>query len=521
MNSMKQGVKGAPEQGSEIGYVVGENTSDSFQFAVPSTISLKKWEYVSLDTEDGRVIGRIDRIISRSDLLNEGIGYESTKKYVDNRIYDEVSVCHARTLGIIRDGEIELSRRLIRPGTPVFRSSDTELRSLFGFSGEIGLHLGDLVDREDVPVMVNINGLRRHLSILAQTGAGKSNSAAVIIEELLKKGASIIVLDPHADYALMRKKRDGTHFSDYVKIFRTPFSTGRYGGDSVGIVSDFTIRFTDLEADDLCEIMDIKESWTNLRRIVDEMLLKPGSRANLSSFLSSVDELEADDRSKIVGRIRLLTRIKDMFGSQSTPLSEFLSPGQLTVLDLSGVDQYLANYFAYRVTSTVFEAKTTSEFTPPVFLVVEEAHIFVPPNSRWPISSLIKKIASEGRKFGMFLIVITQRPGKIDPDVLSQCNSSIIMRITNPLDQKAVLESGERISENIIRDLPSLNVGEAIITGEFTKTPCIIKVRLRETMEGGGDIDLVGELERSREERDKKYNVEDNRKHISDLMEGL
>ncbi len=483
-----------------------------------SNTTIKKWEYVSVITDQSELIGRIEKVISRSDLLNEGLGFESASKYVSNRIFDEVSVCHVRSLGILRDGNIELSRDLVKPGSPVIRSSRETLQELFGFGQERGLYLGDLVDREDVPVNVDMNGFRRHLAILAQTGAGKSNAAAVIMEELLKKGASIIVLDPHADYVLMRKKEDGKFFSDAIKIFRTPFSTGRYGTESKGFVEEFMINFQDLDADDLSDIMDIKEEWTTLRRVVEDLVNVPGSRKSLNSFISALDSLPEEDRSRISGRVRLLNKIKDIFGEKSTSTAEYLSPGQLTILDLSGMDQFLANYFSYRVIEDIYEKKSGSEYTTPVFLVVEEAHNFVPPASRWHISSMIKKIASEGRKFGIFLIVITQRPGKIDQDVLSQCNSEIIMRITNPLDQKAVLESGERISAHIIDDLPSLNVGEAIITGEFTRIPSIIKVRKRETMEGGGDVDIVGELEKARNERDKRFSVDENRKHISNLF---
>lgn len=506
------------EQESSIGYVVGENSSDYFRFVMDSSTRVRKWEYVSVISDGYELIGRIDKVISRSDLLNEGLGFESASKYVSNKIYDEVSVCHVRSLGILRNGQIELSRDLVKPGSPVVRSSRDTLRSLFGFEADRGLYLGDLVDRDDVPVNVDLNGFRRHLAILAQTGAGKSNAAAVIMEELLKKGASVIVLDPHADYVLMRKTREGSFYSDAIKIFRTPFSTGRYGSDSKGFVEEFVIKFQDLEADDLSDIMDIKEEWTTLRRVVEDLLTVPGSKISLNSFISAVDQLSEDDRSKISGRLRLLNKIKDIFGDKSTSTGEYLSPGQLTILDLSGMDQFLANYFSYRVIQDIYEKKSSTEYTTPVFLVVEEAHNFVPPYSKWHISSLIKKIASEGRKFGIFLIVITQRPGKIDQDVLSQCNSEIIMRITNPLDQKAVLESGERISEHVIQDLPSLNVGEAIITGEFTKIPSIIKVRRRETMEGGGDIDIVGELGKAKEQRDKRYSVDENRKHISGLF---
>lgn len=116
---------------------------------------------------------------------------------------------------------------------------------------------------------------------------------------------------------------------------------------------------------------------------------------------------------------------------------------------------------------------------------------------------LVKKIAAEGRKFGIFLAIITQRPGKIDQDVLSQCNSQIILRITNPVDQKAILESSENMSASLMEDLPSLDIGEAIIIGEIVKMPTIAKIRQRETEEGGVDVDITELLKKAREEAEK------------------
>jgi len=125
----------------------------------------------------------------------------------------------------------------------------------------------------------------------------------------------------------------------------------------------------------------------------------------------------------------------------------------------------------------------------------------------------------------LFLIIISQRPSKIDPDVLSQCNSQMILRITNPGDQEAVRVSSERMSEDLLRDLPGLNVGEAVIVGEVVKAPVMVRIRPRETMEGGADIDVISKLaeaSREAEEGEKRLleRVDEERKHIKELIEG-
>ncbi|KKL53117.1 hypothetical protein LCGC14_2278630, partial [marine sediment metagenome] len=103
-------------------------------------------------------------------------------------------------------------------------------------------------------------------------------------------------------------------------------------------------------------------------------------------------------------------------------------------------------------------------------------------------------------KFGIFLILITQRPYKIDQDALSQCNSQFILRITNPEDQNAISASSEKLSSNLLQDLPGLNRGEAVIVGNLTRAPVMVKIRRRNTREGGSDIDVIGRLHEARDE---------------------
>ena len=487
-----------------LGYIVGENSSDRFTFVIGEKAEVSKCEYVFIPGENLAVLGRIEKVVSRSELLNTGMDYDSIKKYVDSRLGDQVFLCQARSLGSVTGGRIKLSRRIIPPGSVVVKATAEVLRSALGAEVENSLEIGYLIDREDVPVSVDINGLRRHLAILAQTGAGKSNAAAVLMEELVSKGASILVLDPHADYALMRSGEAGLIYAQDIRLFSTPLSSGRYGASVSGIAQEFAIRFEDLESDEISDIMGIKEEWSNLRRIVDDARKNMKPPRDVESFIAAAKDLKPEDSAKLAGRIRFLNKIKIIFSENTTPMDEYFAPGQLSILDLSGMDQSLANYFANRVLDTIYESKVESTSRLPVFVFVEEAHNFVPPGSKTLISQTIRKIAAEGRKFGIFLVVMSQRPGKLDQDVLSQCNSEIILRITNPLDQKAILESSESISESMLDDLPSLNVGEAILTGQFVRIPTLVQIKKRETLEGGGDVDLIDSLRESREIRRKR-----------------
>lgn len=494
------------ESGSEpVGFTVGENSSDTFTFVVGENAEISKWEYVHIPGAKLGVLGRIEEVLSRSELLNRGMDFESVKKYVESQLGDRVFLCRAKSLGSVTEDGIMLSRRFIPPGSPVLKASAEVLQKALGYDPEISLGIGNLIDRDDVSISVDINGLRRHLAILAQTGAGKSNAAAVLMEGLVQKGASILVIDPHADYALMRSGTPGRKYAEDIKLFRTPLSSGRYSTSEGGLAKEFTIRFEELDSDEISEIMGIREEWSNLRGIVDVMRNSMKPPRDLKSFIAAASELKPEDQRKISGRLRILNKIRSIFSDASTPMEDYFAPGQLSILDLSGMDQALSNYFANRVLSTIYESKVDSSKDLPIFVFVEEAHNFVPPGARTTISQTIRKIAAEGRKFGIFLVVMSQRPGKLDQDVLSQCNSEIILRITNPLDQKAILESSESISESMLSDLPSLNVGEAILTGQFIRIPTLVRIRKRDTMEGGGDVDLIAMLKSSRETRSKKH----------------
>ena len=515
---MKPEGRDVQESEYKLGYVVGINTSDSFRFVIPEDANLKKWEYVYIDLQDRKILGRIEGIQSKSDLLNEGLDYESVSKYVSTHLEYSTSVCIAKTLGLVEGDRIELSRELIKPGTPVYRAPSDLLERVFRTSDEEALDIGYLADRPDVRVSVNINGMRRHVAIIAQTGAGKSHTAGVLMEELLKKGASIVVLDPHADYVLMRRDRSGKHYQNDIKIFRTPLSTGRYDTSQNGVVDQFTLKFSDLDADDLSQIMGIKESWVSLRKAVENALSKMHGRKDFQEFMNTVENLDPEDYKKLAGRLRFLSKVKSIFSERTTDMTDYLSPGLMSVLDLSGLDQFLANYFSLRVLTAMMEAKMSGQYKYPIFVFIEEAHNFIPPKSQTEIAQIIRKIASEGRKFGLFLVIITQRPGKIDQDILSQCNSEIILRVTNPLDQSAIIESGESISESILQDLPSLNIGEAILVGQFVKMPVNVKIRQRESMEGGGDVDLVPLLKEALGEREKKKSAQEDLKRVSRIL---
>jgi len=183
-----------------------------------------------------------------------------------------------------------------------------------------------------------------------------------------------------------------------------------------------------------------------------------------------------------------------IFETEGTPIEEIAAVNQLTVLDLSDSDERLSETIIAVLCRKIFDARKQyvkdgeGGFNTPAFIIVEEAHNFAPRSTeeRQIISrNILKRIAREGRKFGVGLCIVSQRPSKLDSDVLSQCNTQIIMKIVNPADQEYIRQSVESVTEDVVKDLPALARGEAIISGSAINLSVPVKIRQRTTAVGG------------------------------------
>jgi DNA helicase HerA-like ATPase len=500
----------------EVGIIIGEASSSDFLFSSKPEEMPPKWEYIVVFSSEDvggvskevPVVAQVQGVVSVSQALTKELEFEIMKKIVDSGIADKKVWGMAKILGFLTEsGEVLQPRKAVMPGKPVYLAPRNLLEKFYSYPKEEAVHIGSLVTRGDVPVFLSLRGFRRHLAIIAQTGAGKSYLAGVLAEELLSKGATIIMIDPHADYVFLSKTSEGMRheLSDRIVVFRNPASTGRYSSQEVGKIESYEVCFSDLDSEEICMIAGIRKDYTNIIQSLENALTSLKGRKSVFSPKDLLEELkEAEKREGLkkeqISAIRRAQKyVKRIIGIKvftnvSTSIDKILQPMQLSVIDLSGLEDEVSDYLAYKTLSEVYDKVASGEFNFPVFVFVEEAHRFIPPEDKTYSSSIIRRISAEGRKFGIFLVLITQRPSKIHPDALSQCNSQIIMRITNPEDQKAISASSERMSEDLLKDLPGLNVGEAVIVGEMTRAPVMVKVKKRRTKEGGADVDIISKL---------------------------
>ena len=502
----------------EVGVIVGEASSNEFFFSSKPGEMPSRWEYLLTYSEedvDGtpkqvEVVAQIERVLSASQALTKELDFEIIKKIIESGLADRKVWGKARVLGYLTEtGDLQLPKKAVMPGKPVYIAPTELLEKFYSYPLEEAIKIGSLITRNEVPVSLSVRGFRRHLGLIAQTGSGKTYLAGIIADELLRKGGTLVMLDPHADYVFLSRNVDGkrNELSDRITVFRNPASTGRYSEAEVGKITPYEICFSDLDLDEVCLISGISEHYANivsgLQRALEELKSEKDTFQpdDLIEKLENAEKwkeqkVEAKVISGAKSAVKYLRRLARMqvFTNASTNIDQMLRPMHLSVVDLSGLDDEVSDYIASRILSDIYEKISDGEFEYPVFVFVEEAHRFIPAEGRTYSGPIIKKIAAEGRKFGVFLIVITQRPSKIHSDALSQCNSQIIMRITNPQDQNAIAMSSERLGENLLNDLPGLNTGEAVIVGEMTRAPVMARIKKRRTREGGSDIDIMGKM---------------------------
>jgi DNA helicase HerA-like ATPase len=217
---------------------------------------------------------------------------------------------------------------------------------------------------------------------------------------------------------------------------------------------------------------------------MDTLRKKNYSLSDLIDAVELSEKIKAATKDILISTLMEL-RMAGVFGVADYPsLEELTRQGHLSVVDLSGTTnlnrkQLVVAYIARKL----FNARKNG-IIPPFLLVLEEAHQFVPETMKkeHAISrGVLQTIAREGRKFNASLCLISQRPIQLSTTVLSQCNTHIILRITNPYDLDHIGKSSEGMNKSVLKQISSLKVGTALIVGEAVNFPLFVKVRHRQS----------------------------------------
>ncbi|RUM42370.1 MAG: ATP-binding protein [Desulfurobacterium sp.] len=487
-----------------IGFAVGEPTTREVEFISSNNVQLG--DYVELPYEGHRVLGFIKEIRRVNRKLTEDLDPEDIEQLRKLTGKDSFFRGKISLLGDV-DRKMFIPRVPPEPGTQIYPASRQTLEKVFGKEDEGKIHIGHLLTRSDVNVYLDIDSIvSRHLAILAVTGGGKSNTVSVIIEGLLERDGTVLVFDMHGEYVNFSFNKNGKPAVRRIDVLLNPTRLSYH---------EFRIF---ANVDDSAYIQD-RYLRRAFKQVVEEIRNgeTPASDfwARLSAELQSYrnDEAFKEDWKSITGVINKVEDMQEFYGelfdTLHPPIVDQIEFGKLNVIDLSHVDEKIADIVVSHVLRNILEKRKAHvrgeggglEF--PVFMVLEEAHILASSTLNTRSRYWISRIAREGRKFGLGLCLVTQRPKALDSNALSQANNMIILRLVEPGDQRHVQQASESLSSDLVEQLPSLNVGEALIMGKMIPVPALVKIRLAKAKKSGNDISAVEEWKKYKEKLEK------------------
>ncbi|EJD6042850.1 ATP-binding protein [Providencia rettgeri] len=431
------------------------------------------------------------------------------------------------------------------PQQTIYLTPKSELRFIYGDAKGAVIQLGEHVGSGGAPCYAELNELLgKHTAILGSTGAGKSGTVAAVIHSILERGEiakhrywhpQIIILDPHNEYgkAFPAHQRLSTDegslklpywlldLEESLSLFigKTEFAATSQSN----IVKNALIAVREQAA----ELLGFDKNQLTVDSPIPYII---GSAEGLDHFgfkdgalyeqgligainaqrPENKDKKQHEDFSRVIRKIDSLLkdgRLKFMMESWNgaedplpTIVNQFLTQKTtVQIVDLSGVPNEVAGVASAAIARIIFQLKVwqteAERQNSPVLLVCEEAHRYVPNRGEAQYEaaqSAVRRIAKEGRKYGVGLLLVSQRPSEVESTVLSQCNSWIVLRITNDADREHVRSILPDSMSGLTKMLSGLRRQEAIFVGQAATLPTRVMIRSLsdEQLPRSNDIDF-------------------------------
>jgi hypothetical protein len=488
-----------------VGLIYGDVGSTKFNFTVDAN-NLRKFDYVAAPHEEGYVLAQVMDIKGYSDLkFEDAITIKSNGSVP--LVKSDVSA-YAEVIGFRdKEGRLQAPRSPFQAGAQITLAHEDLIRHVLGLQAEKqnGAYLG-LLKGHDLPVYLNIDSLvQKHICILAKTGGGKSYACGVLIEELLKKKIPLVVIDTHGEYISLGKpnkdKKDeknmekfGVKANDYHSQIATfsPLPSGE-------ATTHLTLNGMNLEGREILELLQAKLSGPQIAVLYQTIKeLKEFKQVySIRDIIEAVEHTKSNARWNVIASLESLDSI-GVFSEKGTSTEELVQKGKCSIITMRGVPPDIQDVVVARLTEELFKDRKAGKI-PPFLFVVEEAHNYCPEHGigHAVSSSMLRTVASEGRKFGMGLCVVSQRPAKIDKNIISQCNTNIILKVTNPNDLKAIIQSVEGLTSQTYDEIQRLPIGVALISGASIQIPILVEIRTRETDHGGKSVTVFKDIDPS------------------------
>ncbi len=382
------------------------------------------------------------------------------------------------------------------PGALVYPATNADLRQIYASDGRSAIQIGTVYPTSDIRAGLYVDALLgKHFALLGSTGTGKSTSAALILHRICEAAPEghIVMIDPHGEYASAFRSNGMIldvsnlqmpywlmNFEEHCEVFLT--SSGNARQEDADILAKCLLqsRMKNRLAEGLGKLTvdsPIPYLLSDLTNIIqNEMgkLDKATSSAPYMRIKTKIDELKADPRYQFMFSGML---VGDTMAEFIAKIFRMPSDGKpISIIDVSGVPSDITSTVVAVLSRLVFDFAIwgRDEKLRPVLLVCEEAHRYVPNEKNADGSSvgrILSRIAKEGRKYGISLGLITQRPSDLAEGVLSQCGTIISMRLNNDRDQSFVKAAMPEGARGFLDSIPALRNRECIVCGEGVSIP--------------------------------------------------
>lgn len=474
----------------EIGTVIASNSGPSvghFSFVLKEAnqndIPLQKGQFIQLNSR-GILIAVIEDIMKTNRYFDhaeavseyERGGLSLSSIFPSDRW--EYIIAFAKPLGILQNNNLSRITFPPSPGDKVYIANEATLSQVLGLDPK-GITLGQVCYHEQLLASFNLTRLfQKHVAILAMSGAGKSYTTSVIIEELLNRSKElgrlgVVIVDVHGEYtSFAEENKDGADFSKQATVIRGSHFTANTTNLSIGQFAEILPQMSPIQGRELSQLInEMRKGNAHTAYSIHDIIAQIQSRENMNS----------KTQESLLSWLYELENLHIFEDYENPDLNVSVMPGHALILDLSETTnlrkkQIMITYLARRL----FNLRKQNQIPPFVF-ILEEAHQFCPDSAKqFAIArSIIETYAREGRKFGASLVVLSQRPVHLSTTVLSQCGTHIIGRMTNPYDLDHIKKSSEQITKETLDLISSLSTGESLVVGSAANFPIFVKIRKR------------------------------------------
>ncbi len=382
------------------------------------------------------------------------------------------------------------------PGASVFPVSSIDMRQMYAADDRAYIEIGTVYPTRDIRGALYVDAmLGKHFALLGSTGTGKSTSAALILHRIceLAPQGHIVMIDPHGEYSAAFKTNGALfdvtnlampywlmNFEEHCEVFLTTTGSARQMDADILAKCILNAKAKSRAAEGISKLTvdsPIPYLLSDLTsNIVAEMgkLEKAGDNAPYMRLKTKIDEIKSDPRYSFMFSGMLVADTMSGFLSRIFRLPTDGKP--ISIIDVSGVPSDITSVVVAVLARMVFDYAIWSRNEPqrPILLVCEEAHRYVPSERTAHASAVGKilgRIAKEGRKYGVSLGLITQRPSDLAEGVLSQCGTILAMRLNNDRDQAYVRAAMPEGARGFLDTIPALRNRECIVCGEGVAIP--------------------------------------------------